>query len=217
MKSRILQNRFSARLARGLAIVAALLVIKVTASVVLNYRSYFPPDFQSDFLQGRDTYFFGNYQWAFYTHITASPGTLLLGLVLINERFRVRFPRWHRRLGRVQAVIVLCLVVPSGLWMAYRAAGGPVAALGLATLAIATGTTVGLGWRSAVKRRFQVHRVWMWRCYLLLCSAVVLRLIVGLFTVTGIVGLWIDPLVAWAGWLLPIAVFELTRWYRGRG
>ncbi len=102
------------------------------------------------------------------------------------------------------------LVTPSGLWMAYRAEAGPIAGLGFAALAVATGTCVALGWRSAVQRRFADHRRWMWRCYLLLCSAVVLRLIVGLATVTGFQGAWLDPVVAWVSWLLPLMAFELS-------
>ena len=78
-----------------------------------------------------------------------------------------------------------------------------------AVLAILTGTTVALGWRAAVKRQFAVHRRWMWRCFLLLCSTVVLRLTAGLVTVTGIQATWIDPLSAWASWLVPLAVSEL--------
>jgi uncharacterized membrane protein YfcA len=94
--------------------------------------------------------------------------------------------------------------------MAFHAEAGPIAVLGFAALAVVTGTCVALGWRSAVKRRFADHRRWMWRCFLLLCSAVVLRLIVGLATVTGLQSEWLDPLIAWASWLLPLLAYELS-------
>jgi hypothetical protein len=93
--------------------------------------------------------------------------------------------------------------------MAYYAAAGPIAAVGLASLAIATATCASLGLTSAVMRRFADHRRWMWRCYLLLCSAVVLRLIGGLATVAGMTAPWIDPLATLLCWLGPLAVFEL--------
>src|SRR5262249_52642184 len=157
--------------------------LKVVASVVSNYHNYIPPDFASDFLQGRESYFFGAYRWAFYAHILSGPVSLILGLILIGERFRIRFPRWHRDLGRLQVACVLLLVAPSGLWMARYAVAGPVAAVALATLAIATATCAALGARAAMKRRFADHRRWMWRCFLLLCSAVVLRLIGGFASV----------------------------------
>jgi hypothetical protein len=187
---------------------AGLLVLKVTVSIVLNYVDYYPADFNSDFLRGREPYFWGRYRWAFYTHIASGPVSLVLGTILVSEWFRLRFPDWHRRLGRTQVLCVLFLVAPSGLWMAYYAAAGPVGSAGLASLAIATGSCVALGWRSAVQRRFVDHRRWMWRTYLLLCSAVVLRMIGGLATVTGLAATWIDPPAIWVSWLTPLAIFE---------
>lgn len=198
-------------LLRLLTCLAALLILKVTGTVVLNYRDYLPPNFESDFLHGRQSYFFGSYQWAFYPHIVASPISLILGMILISDRFRLHLPKWHRRLGRIQVLIVMLLVAPSGLWMAYRAEAGPVAAVGFATLAVVTELCIALGWRAAVQRRFAEHRRWMWRCFLLLCSTVLLRLIAGLATVTRVEAPWIEPATAWVSWLLPLAAYELTR------
>ncbi len=182
---------------RLLTLLAGLLILKVNASVVSHYHDYLPPNFSSDFLRGREPYFWGVYQWLFYTHILSGPFSLILALILIGERFRARFPRGHRALGRLQVACVLLLVVPSGIGMAYHAAAGPIAAVGLAALAITTATCATLGVRSAVRRRFADHRRWMWRCYLLLCSAVVLRLIGGLTTVSGMAAAWVDPLATW--------------------
>jgi hypothetical protein len=195
--------------ARILSVLAGVLILRVVFSITSNYHNYFPPDFASDFLRGRERYFPGAYQWAFYTHILSGPVSLILGLILVSERFRTRFPEWHRDLGRLQVACVLLLVTPSGLWMARHAAAGPVAAAGLAALAIATATCVSLGVRSAMARRFTDHRRWMWRGYLLLCSAVVLRLIGGLATVAGVAAPWVDPLATWMSWLVPLTAFEL--------
>ena len=199
---------------RILTILAGVLILKVTAMVVGNYGSYFPPDFGSDFLRGRERTFPGLYRWAFYTHILAGPVALILGLILVSNQFRARSPRWHRRLGWVQVGTVLILVTPSGLWMAGFAAAGPVAGLGLATLAALTAICVGLGTRAAIQRRFGDHRRWMWRCYLLLGSAVVLRMIGGLATIAGVSALWFDPLAIWVSWAIPLALFEVGEWLR---
>ena len=209
-------NVHTTNLQRVLMLLTGLLIYKVTAAVMLGYVNYFPPNFDSDFLRGREGYFFGAYQWAFYTHIASGPASLILGVILLSNRFRMRFPKWHRFLGRVQVTCVLFLVAPSGLWMSYYTATGPIAGVGFACLAVLTGTCVALGWRAAVRRRFQVHRRWMWRCFLLLCSAVVLRLVVGLGTVVGVQSMWFDPVVSWASWLVPLAIFELSRLIAGR-
>lgn len=193
---------------RMFVLLATLLIWKVTLGVVIEYRNYVPPNFESDFLRGRERYFWGAYQWAFYTHLLSGPPSLILGTMLVSDRFRKAFPTWHPRLGRVQAGCVLVLVAPSGLWMSYYAMTGAVAAAGLASLAIITGTCVVLGWRAAVARRFADHRRWMWRTFILLCSAVVIRMIGGLATVTQFDAVWLYPLSAWASWLVPLLVFE---------
>lgn len=187
------------------------MIWKVTLSVVIEYRHYAPPNFQNDFLRGREAYFWSGYYWAFYLHLLAGPPTLILGPLLISERFRQFAPAWHRRLGRVQATFILLLLTPSGLCMAFYAMTGAVAAVGLGTLAIATAACVGLGWRAAMQRRFAEHRLWMWRTFLLLCSAVLLRLIGGFATVLRLDAEWFYPFSTWASRLGPLLVYEVWR------
>src|SRR5215469_9010578 len=198
----------SPALPRVLRALSAILIIKVTLSVVLQYRDYFPPNFESDFLRGRERYFWGPYHWAFFAHLISGPVCLMLGVILASELFRRRVPLWHRRLGRVHVACTLLLLAPSGLWMAYYAETGVIAATGLASLALGTGACVALGWRAAVARRFADHRRWMGRTFLLLCSAVVLRMIGGLATVAQWDVAWLYPVSTWASWLVPLAVFE---------
>jgi hypothetical protein len=206
---KIMPNPHSSALPRVLRALAAVLIVKVTLSVLLvEYRDYFPPNFESDFLRGRKPYFWGPYHWAFFTHLISGPASLMLGAILANDRFRKSVPIWHRRLGRVQVACVLLLLAPSGLWMARYAATGAIAALGLGSLAIATAACVVLGWRAAVARRFADHRRWMWRTLILLCSAVVIRMIGGLATVAQFDAAWLYPASTWVSWLVPLMVFE---------
>jgi len=205
---KIMQKTSPFTLPRVLTLVAAVLIWKVALSVVIEYRNYVPPNFESDFLRGRESYFWGAYGWAFYTHLVSGPPALILGTILLSNRFRRITPTWHRRLGRVHAAGVLLLLAPSGLWMAYYAATGTIAAVGLGSLAIATAACAGLGWRSAVMRRFANHRRWMWRTFILLCSAVAIRMIGGLATVALFDAPWLYPLSTWASWLAPLLLFE---------
>lgn len=195
---------------RILPVAAAILVLKVTAGIVANYRAYIPPDFSAEFLRGREAYFWGPYSLAFYAHIAAGPLTLIFGLLLVNARFRAWAPRLHRHLGRVQVAIILLVVVPSGLVMARHAASGWVAGLGLAVLALATAGTTVMGFRAARARQFARHRRWMARCYLLLCSTVILRLLGGFGVVAGIAWPWFDTLTPWLSWVVPLAIFEIN-------
>jgi hypothetical protein len=203
-------------LQKSLKLLTTLLIIKIIAAVLLSYRDYMPPNFDRGFLIDRDPYFFGSYQWAFYVHMTSGPLSLMLGLILLIKSARLRFPKWHRILGRIQTANVLLLVAPSGLWMSRYAESGLVAAVGFGTLSIVTGLSVALGWRAAVQRRFQAHQVWMERCFALLCSAVVLRFIGGASTLANIDWPWIYPLSAWISWLLPLVGCELWRFVSRR-
>ena len=192
-----------------LTLAVCVLILKVTIVVTMNYRDYVPPNFESDFLLDREAYFWNGYHWAFYSHIVAGPWTLIVGMILLSDRFRSRHRKWHRSLVRIQTVCVLLVIMPSGLWMAMYAATGAVAGAGFGLLAGATGWCVYRGWQSAIAKQFDSHRRWMLRCYVLLCSAVVLRLTAGFFIVAGIDSDWIYPMSAWTSWLVPLAVFEL--------
>lgn len=190
--------------------IVTLLVLKVTTFIVIGYRNYFPPDFNSDFLWGRESTFFGRYQWFFYPHLMAGPIAILLGLLLVNQRFLRRFPDWHRRLGRIQVVNVLGVLAPSGLGMAFYAAAGPIAGGSLGCLALLTGWSMLMGWRRAVQRKFVAHRRWMLRNLTLLCSAIVLRLVAGTATVFEFGPVWFDPVASWGCWLVPLLLLELS-------
>jgi hypothetical protein len=213
----LMQKAGSSVLARALSVVTLVLIVRVALGVLFEYHHYFPPNFQSDFLRGREPYFWGGYQWAFFVHLISGPTSLLLGTLLVSERLRKRAPAWHRRLGRIQGVCVLLLVAPSGLYMARYAATGAVAAVGLGALAVATAVCVALGWRAAVQRRFADHRRWMLRTFVLLCSAVVIRMIGGLASVLEFDAPWLYPASTWLSWLAPLLVLESVHFFRERG
>lgn len=184
-------------------------IVRVTIGVLLNYRDYFPPNFQSEFLSGREEYFAGWYCWAFYVHLISGPVSLILATFLISERLRVKYRVWHRYLGRIAIPCILVFVAPSGLWMAFYVDTGPSAVVGFVFLSLLTGLFATMGWRAAIRRRYDEHRRCMWRCFLMLCSAVVLRLIAGTVVASGFEAAWVFPLAAWGSWLLPLLVFEL--------
>ncbi|VTR96088.1 Uncharacterized protein OS=Planctomyces limnophilus (strain ATCC 43296 / DSM 3776 / IFAM 1008 / 290) GN=Plim_2418 PE=4 SV=1: DUF2306 [Gemmata massiliana] len=198
-------------LATALRWLAAVLVVRVLVTILSNYPDYFPPDFDSLFLQGRESTFVGSYRPAFYVHILSSPFVLLNGLFLVVVPPRRRHDRLHRVLGRVQVVVLLALVLPSSVLMSRHAFGGWRAGLSFVALAGATATCAVLGVVRARRRHFDRHRRWMTRCFVLICSAVVLRLTSGAASVIGVPnpeGAYI--VAAWCSWLVPLTVYELV-------
>jgi hypothetical protein len=190
---------------------AAVLILRVLVAIVANYPDYFPPRFDSLFLQDREATFRGAYQAAFYVHIFSGPVVLFNGLVLLSEYVRRRHGGWHRWLGRVQVVVLLVFVLPSSAVMARHAFGGWPAGLSFLLLSAATGSCAIVGVVHACRRRYDQHRRWMLRCYVLISSAVALRLISG---TAGLVGVPSPEqayiFAAWSSWLLPLATCEIV-------
>ncbi|MBX9585388.1 MAG: DUF2306 domain-containing protein [Gemmataceae bacterium] len=190
---------------------AVALVLRVLVAVLLNYPDYFPPNFDSLFLQGREATFAGLYRAAFYAHILSGPVVLAGGLVLLSGHVRRRYGGLHRRLGRVYVVVLLAVVLPSGAVMARHAFGGWPAGLSFLALSAATAGCAVAGVVQARRGGYDRHRRWMNRTYVLICSAVALRLISG---AAGLVGVP-NPeaaygAAAWASWLVPLAAYEVA-------
>jgi len=193
---------------------AVVLILRVLVVILANYPDYFPPNFNSLFLQGRRTTFSGAYRAAFYLHILSAPFVLLNGLILLSEYVRRRHGSWHRRLGRVQVVVLLVFVLPSSVVMSRHAFGGWPAGLSFLLLSAATAGCAIAGVVHARRHRYDLHRRWMLRSYVLICSAVALRLISGAAGLVGVAspeGAYV--VAAWSSWLFPLAAYEIAeRW-----
>jgi uncharacterized membrane protein len=190
---------------------AVVLILRVLAAILANYPDYFPPNFESLFLQGREATFGGAYRPAFYVHIFSGPVVLLNGLVLLSQYVRRHYGGLHRVLGRVQVVVLLLLVLPSSVVMSRHAFGGWPAGLSFLLLSAATAGCAVAGVVYVRRRRYDLHRRWMLRSYVLICSAVALRLISGAAGLVGVPnpeGAYV--VAAWVSWLVPLAAYEVV-------
>jgi hypothetical protein len=95
--------------------------------------------------------------------------------------------------------------------MSEHAFGGWLAGLSFLFLSATTAVCAIVGVVYAIYRRYEKHRRWMLRSYVLICSAVALRLISG---AAGLVGVQSPEnayiLAAWSSWLLPLAIYEFV-------
>jgi uncharacterized membrane protein len=188
---------------------AVALVLRVLASILANYPDYFPPNFDSLFLEGREATFAGTYRVAFYAHILSGPIVLLNGLLLLSASLRRRHGGLHRILGRVQVAALLLFVLPSAVVMARHAFGGWPAGLSFLVLSTVTAGCAVAGVAQARRGNYDGHRRWMLRCSVLLGSAVALRLISGAASLVEVPSPEVAyALAAWGSWLLPLAAFE---------
>ncbi|KLU02595.1 putative membrane protein [Rhodopirellula islandica] len=209
-------NRDASRLNRLVRVATAMtlvLGVSVLVQLLLPYQDYFPANLKdSVFLSAHRSHFHGWYSIAFYVHIVAGPIALVQGAALFfSGSKRKPTPRWHRVIGRVQAVVVLLFLFPSGLVMAQHAMAGPSAEVAFTLLSLATAITMALAIRSAMSGRIRQHRLWATRCFLLLCSPLMLRVVVGFTILTGTETDFAHRLLAWASWLVPWFLFEVGR------
>ncbi|WP_238537825.1 DUF2306 domain-containing protein [Zavarzinella formosa] len=195
-----------------------LLILRVTVTILANYPDYYPPNFDSLFLRDRESTFTSVYQPAFYIHIITAPMVLLNGLLLMNDSLRRHHGKLHRISGRVQVGVLLLLMLPSGVVMAQHSFAGWPSGLSFLLLSATTGVCAIMGVVAARRRRFDQHRRWMTRCFVLICSAITLRLL------SGAMGLLDLPnpeeayvIASWSSWLVPLAVVEIAgRWLETR-
>lgn len=189
-----------------------ILMAKVLIAIVYEYRGYLPADFETGFLMGRRFTFHGAYRTAFYVHIIVSPLTIILGAFLMLSGRRWRHSRLHRILGRIQIACVLFAVVPSGLVMSMQAYTGPLAGSGFAVQAWLTAISAIVSVHHVRAGRIECHRRWVSRCYILLCSPLILRVLSGMTISMGVDNDWTYRLTAWISWLIPLIVFECWGW-----
>ena len=190
----------------------SLLFGKFLVAILNEYHFYFPADFEnSSFLIGRDEHFKGLYWIAFYSHILAGPITLVGAFFLMMTGGIKRFRFWHRTVGKIALGLVLAIIVPSGLVMSTQSLTGPIAGVGFALTAIFTGISAMFAIWYARQKRFTLHKIWATRCFIFLCSPILLRLISSAAFVTSTESDLSYQLSAWLSWLVPLAFYEVAR------
>jgi uncharacterized membrane protein len=93
-----------------------------------------------------------------YVHVPSALFALPACLVLLAQRVRARWPRFHRWLGRLTALLVLGAVVPSGMYLALFAQGGLVTTLGFWLTGLITFVAMLKSVLSARARDMRAHR-----------------------------------------------------------
>jgi hypothetical protein len=154
-------------------------------------------------------------------HIISATLYSLLGAFQFARAFRLRWPRWHRRAGRVLVVAGL-LAAGTGLWMTVfypipADLQGPITygvrlVVGSAMLA-----AIVLALSSILRRDVARHEAFMIRAYALAQGAGTQAVILGPWTViTGQSGGFTRDLLLTLSWAINLAVAELIIWSRRR-
>jgi hypothetical protein len=147
---------------------------------------------------------------ALYVHVPSALLSLPACLVLLVERVRRRWPRFHRWLGRTTGVLILCAVVPSGMYLALFAQGGLITTLGFwATGAIAF-VAMLTSIQSARARDMKAHRRFSTHVVAQLSVAVVSRFLLAGAELVGLYSEWAYIAALWVPVVGSALVAELS-------
>lgn len=193
---------------------AAVAVLVIAMRIIGTLPLYFPPNFERGFLRDRQAYFWSSgYGVGFYLHIVGAPLALVCGLPQFSRLLLLWSPRLHRLLGRTYALAVLLAAAPGGFVMGLRSFAGAPALLCFTVMSLLVSMFTVLAWRDAVRRRFAAHRRWMIRSYLMMVSAVLLRLIDPLLRDFGVPDMQSYVWSLWLSWVPSLLIFEAAeRW-----
>ena len=151
------------------------------------------------------------FRWFLIAHITAGGGALVIGPLQFWKRLQQGSWKLHRILGILYLLAVLtssfCAVV-----LAYTTAyavNGPYA-FSLQVWVSVWIISTFLAYRSALKRKFKLHKEWMTRSYIVTVAFLISGLLVKLPAIQKLGSFEnISPSLFWFGWAVPLFVYEV--------
>lgn len=176
--------------------------------MVLITVQYVPIDYSAAFLalKSHETQFL-YYRIAFFTHVYSSIFVLMTGFVQFSKAVRLRYPRIHRRLGKVYIVLVLLLAAPSGLIMGIHGNGGIYSQISFCIQAVLWFCFTLWAYTSIRKGNIARHYDFMVLSFALTLSAVSLRLFKwGIVHTLALPPMDTYRIVVWLGWTFNILV-----------
>lgn len=197
-------------------LVLFLFIQSFNAFILLAGTAYLHPDFTTGYLAGREELF--NQPWfptGLYLHAFSAPFALLLVSLLVIFRLE-NFPSWHRMLGKITLLITGICVIPSGWILSYYALGGSMGKFVFFLLSSYTGFAALQAYWAARKQRFKEHKWWMHEVFALLLSAVILRLLLVMFSFIDFSGDTAYVTAALLSWVPSIAMLKIGQIYQKR-
>ena len=198
------------------AFIGFILAFYGTRTVAGNFAAWNDKPLIDGYIAGDQT---GNFIFA--AHVLLASVVTFAGLMQLIPPLRRRFPTVHRWTGRT-FIVIACFMALSGFWLTLvrgtsLSAVSSVAIIidGLLILIFA-----GLAWRHAVKRRFDQHRMWAMRTFMVVSGVWFLRVgLMGWVVVNrGPVGMSghlsgpADIVLVFGSYLIPLALLELYFW-----
>jgi hypothetical protein len=154
----------------------------------------------------------------FAAHVLLASAVTLAGLMQLIPVLRRKWPRLHRWTGRSFLVIAIFMAL-SGFWLsAVRGTYlSVISAIAISINGLLILIFAVIAWRHALKRRFEAHRLWAMRTFMVVSGVWFLRVgLMGWVVINqGPVGMTktmsgpADIALTFGSYLIPLAILEL--------
>lgn len=191
----------------GLARTILVTIILLLGALLFYVSSkYFDFSDDSGYLSNRPSIFF---RFSVILHLVSASILLLITTILIFFRIEKKWPNIHSKFGKTTVIIGLFLLVPTGFYLSCFAMGGILGNFLFFGLTVLTLLSLINAYRSAVKKKFMHHKRWMIRFYILLTSALWLRLNMFVLFYFFSAGEWQYLTATFLSWAPQLILFEI--------
>ncbi len=154
-----------------------------------------------------------DYKWVLIAHIMAGGGAIISGMLQFWKKLRNYSWKLHRFVGFVYLLAVLtsgfCAVILA-FTTAYKV--NLPYAFSLQVWVSVWVTSTFIAYYAAIKKKFQLHREWMIRSYIVTIAFVISGLIIKIPSIRQLGSFEeISPSLFWLGWAVPLFIYELIR------
>jgi hypothetical protein len=152
------------------------------------------------------------FRWILIAHITAGGGALVLGPL----QFWKRLQQYSWKVHRIIGILYLLAILTSSLCALILAHTTAYAVNGAYAFSLQVWVSVWIissfiAYRSALKKKFKLHKEWMTRSYLVTVAFIVSGLLVKLPVIQSLGNFAdISPSLFWFGWSVPLFVYEVV-------
>lgn len=154
-----------------------------------------------------------DYKWVLIAHITAGGGAIISGMIQFWEKLRNYSWKLHRLIGFIYLLAVLtssfCAVILA-FTTSYKV-NWPYAFSAQIWVSVWI-TSTFIAYYAALKKKFQLHKEWMIRSYIVTLAFVISGLIIKIPYIQSLGSFEeISPSLFWMGWSVPLFIYEVIR------
>jgi uncharacterized membrane protein len=210
-------NRFLNRLCGLGKIIVYLFILLIGSLIVFVTSRYLDSNDTGGYLAGRSEESISLIRYSVLFHAIASFLALVFTSTLIFFRIELSFPILHRFAGKTIVFLSLLFIIPTGFILSINALGGNLGKLIFTLLTLLTLISISFGFYFASKRRIELHQKWMLRFFVLLTSAIWLR--INLFVCFQVKWVISESDYLWCAvlsWVPQLILLELFFWLTSR-